>query len=140
MSMLKAYDKKMTPCRVKSEEREDVDINKLVAHGAAGLVPPNPVYADLTELPKTRGEATHALQEAIRGLPQDLVRSLLSLKPEEANQFINLLRPASKRDDEQRDKTDVPVQGDTNITLGQQQRSGPGGPQAAGGAAEVRGQ
>lgn len=137
MSMLPPYAKKMCPCRVKTQEREDVDIDKLVKYGAARLTPPVPVYADLTDMPQSRGEAAHRLIETVRGLDPQLVASLLSLKPDQANAFIDLLRPASKRDEKNNaNQTDVPVQGVPNSTGGRQQGAGPEAPGAAGGPAK----
>jgi len=103
MSMIKSYDKEMTPCRVKTKERQDVDLEKLVKFGAAKVIPPTPVYADLTKVPSSRGEALQKLGSIMDGLKAvhpDALEKLLRLPLPQALEFINSLRaPASKGDD-----------------------------------------
>lgn len=103
MSMIKSYDKKMTKGHVKAKERGDVDLERLVKHGAARIPPAAPVYADLTDLPRSRGQAAAQLVELLQQLPaenQEAMAQLLRLKPEDALRYIGSLRPpATKRDD-----------------------------------------
>lgn len=94
------YEKKMTPTRVKSKERGDVDLNRLVKHGAARIVPPSPTYADLTEIPASRGEAAAKLNDLLKDQDPSLVKPILRMPPAQAMQTISKIRPqASKRDD-----------------------------------------
>lgn len=100
MSMLKNYEKKLTPCGVKSKERADVDITRLVKHGAHRLVAPRPTYADLTQLPESRGEAAARILTLTEGHDDEIIAALLKLPPEQANQAITaMFPPAPKRDD-----------------------------------------
>lgn len=101
MSMLLYYEKEMTPCRVKTKERGDLDINALVKHGASSrLSVPSQTYADLTGLPQTRGEATQRLLDLAVGQDPQLLEALLRMGPAQAYQTISAMRPpASTRDD-----------------------------------------
>lgn len=93
MSMIKSYDKVLTPSRVKAKEREDVNIDRLVKHGIGRIIPPVPTYADLTEVPSSRGEAAHLLLETLSGIDPDLSAAILKLPPAQALQAIQSIRP-----------------------------------------------
>lgn len=94
MSVNKTYEKEMTPTRVKSKERGDVDINRLVQHGPGRIQPAQPIYADLTDLPVSRGEAAHRLLEIEKSSAHvELLKALLTLPPDQANNFLSTLRP-----------------------------------------------
>jgi len=94
------YLKEMTPTRVKAKERNDVNLDKLVRNGFAGVVPPQPVYADLTNLPESRGEAAQRILDLTNGVPHALVSKLLTLPPSQALQQLREWEiQASKRND-----------------------------------------
>jgi len=100
MSIIKTYEKKMTPGRVKAKERGDVNIDLLVKHGAARILPPAPVYADLTDLPRSRGEAAQQLNALTRDQDPEFVSALLRMGPAQAFSYLEGLRPpATKRDE-----------------------------------------
>lgn len=107
MSML-TYDKEMTATKVKSKERGDVDITRLVKHGAARILPPAPLYADLTQLPASRGEAAALLMHITRGYAPDFIKQLLRLPPAQALQALNNIRPPASNVN---DKTNTKEQG-----------------------------
>lgn len=109
MSATPPYGKELTPTRVKAQERGDVDINRLVKHGAGRISTPAPVYADLTELPSSRGEAAAQLTALSHGIHPQLLKQLLSLTPAQAFQALNNLRtPASNANDKTNAKEQVP--------------------------------
>jgi len=103
MSMISAYEKEMTPTKVKAKERHDVDIDKLVKFGAVGLACPKPTFADLTQIPSSRGEAMIRLREIMSDYTQrdpEAVAQLMKLPLEQALEFINAIKPpAPTRDD-----------------------------------------
>lgn len=88
--------------RVKKDQRQDVDINKLVASQAARqLGVPVPVYMDLTKLPRSKGEASQILERHVEWLqaafPNSSMQELLALSPEDL--YERLKARASKRDE-----------------------------------------
>lgn len=106
--MIKGYEKTLTPTRVKAKERGDVDIDRLVKHGLHRLVAPQPVYADLSELPRSRGEAAQLLIETLSGIDPALSAAILKLPPDQALQAISSLRPPASNAN---DKTNAKEQG-----------------------------
>jgi len=96
--MLSSYTKEMTPCRVKAKERQDVDIDKLVKFGAAAVNPPRPVYADLTDLPQTRGEAVSRIMNLTSGVKPEFVSALLQLGPEQAFEHLKQMEASVPRE------------------------------------------
>jgi len=108
MSMV-TYLKEMTPCRVKTKERGDVDITRLVQHGAARLQAPVPVYADLSDLPASRGEAIQRLNELTSKADPAFVASLLALPPAQALAHLQSMRPPLKRDEQNNAKPEGPA-------------------------------
>lgn len=108
MSIIK-YEKEMTPCRVKTKERGDVDLTRLVKHGAASrIVPAMPIYADLTDLPRSRGEAAQRQLELLANQNPEFVSALLKLPPAQALQHLMAMRPPAPNTN---DKTNVIQQG-----------------------------
>lgn len=95
------YLKKMTPTRVKAKENLGVNIDRLLNHSAARIMPPQPLYADLTNLPESRGEAAHRLLDLTNSIKDpDLLTAILRLPPEQAFQAISKLRgPAPNAND-----------------------------------------
>lgn len=90
---------------VKVDEREDVDINRLVAQqGARAMVPPAASFADLTEIPASRGEAEARLmrlEDELRPLirPGDSLESALARTVAQARELFvtGSQAPASER-------------------------------------------
>jgi len=108
MSMTQ-YLKSMTPTRVKTKEREDIDLDKLVKHGATRIVQPPPSYPDLTDLPTSRGDAIRRLHSLSQAQDPELFTALLQLPPAQAFDYLKALgTPASKRDDSTTRKEQVP--------------------------------
>jgi len=100
MSSTPPYLKKMTPTFVKTKERADVDINRLVKHGAGRISVPAPTYADLTEIPASRGEAA-ALISQIRLSYPELIPALLRLPPQEAYKALEQLQAQASNANDQ---------------------------------------
>jgi len=101
MSMLPFWDKELTPCRVKAQERHDVDITKLVQHGAHRINPQQPVYADLTDIPRDRGEARREILDLANRINRDdLLEALFTMPQPQAFAYIKHLRAqATKRNE-----------------------------------------
>jgi len=97
MSMCHPSYKTRTPTRVKTKEREDVDINRLVAHGAAHISAPPQTFADLTSHPASRGEAIQRFMSLSDVLQSPQFQALLSLPAAQAMQAISALRPQAPK-------------------------------------------
>jgi len=103
MSQLTNYDKKLTPTRVKAKERGDVDLDRLLKHGAARILPATPQYADLSDLPRSRGEAADNILRTINSIPDinpEFVSGLLKLPPDQALHTLQSMRPPAPKRDE----------------------------------------
>lgn len=133
MSQLKSYDKELTPLRVKTKERGDVNIDTLVKHGAARIQQPTPVYLDLTDLPRSRGEAAARLNDLVQPHDTEFVKALLNLPPDQALQLIQSLRPPASNAN---DKTNAKEQGPTASPTPAGPGSAPAAPAAAAPAAQ----